>query len=213
MVDLMPASPVVEREYPRLRLTGMTVEEFEAFARLPKHGDTMFEYIQGEVWEVVSDGKSSILGMLLGSFITIFVKRNKLGWVTGADGGYMIGSERYIPDVGYISRSRQPHEPNQAYNPLAPDLVVEVLSPSNTAAEMRIKIVNYLQAGTVVWLADPDAQTLEVYTPNKAPFILQVDDPLDGGNVLPGFTLPLREIFDAETSEKDESVSPNPSEK
>ena len=66
-----------------------------------------------------------------------------------------------------------------------PDLAVEVLSPTNYADEMRIKVVNYLLAGTTVWVVDPINKRVEVYIPNQSPFIVGIDGELDGGTVLP----------------------------
>lgn len=173
----------------------ITADTFDEFIARPENRDRLFELIHGEIVEVVSNGESSEIGMLIGGFLTLFVRQHKLGRVTGADGGYMVAGERYIPDAAYISRARQPAVSRAAYNPLAPDLAVEVLSPSNDPGDMRIKIVNYLRAGTVVWLVDPAQKQIEVYIPDQAPVILTINDTLNGGALLPGFTLLLSEIF------------------
>jgi Uma2 family endonuclease len=173
----------------------VTAEEFERFIHLPENADRDFELIGGEIVEVVSNNYSSEVAFGLGSEIRVHVRRNRLGRVTGADGGYWVGNERYIPDVGFISIARQPEPCREAYNPNAPDLAVEVLSPSNRPDEMRIKIVNYLRAGTTVWLVDPERKVVEVYSPHAAPQILTEDKTLDGGAALPGFRLPIRDIF------------------
>jgi Uma2 family endonuclease len=171
------------------------VEEFDRFVLLPENAERMFEYIGGEIVEVVSNNYSSEIGASFLVEIGGFVKKNRLGRVTGADGDYRIAGERYIPDVAFISKSRQPEPSHEAYNPNPPDLAVEVLSPTNDADEMRIKVVNYLLAGTTVWVVDPINKRVEVYIPNQSPFIVGIDGELDGGTVLPGFKLPLRDIF------------------
>jgi Uma2 family endonuclease len=107
----------------------------------------------------------------------------------------MIGNERYIPDCAFVSRKRQAQPPPAAYNPIPPDLAVEVLSPSNTPDEIAIKVDNYLRAGTVVWVVNGDAQRVTVHRPDAAPKTSGIEDTLDGGDVLPGFTLPVRDIF------------------
>jgi Uma2 family endonuclease len=117
-----------------------------------------------------------------------------MGRVTGADGGYVVSGERYIPDVAFISKEKQPEPSHEAYNTTPPDLAVEVLSPSNDPGDIRIKLFNYLRAGTVVWLVDPDKKEVEVYASGQAKK-LGLDSILDGGDVLPGFTLPVKEIF------------------
>jgi len=170
-------------------------EDFDTFVMLPENRDRLFEFIGGEIIEVVSNGKSSRMGMRVGARINLFVEQHDLGYVTGADGGYMVSGERYIPDAAFVSKQRQPEPSNEPYNPIAPDLAVEVLSPSNDASEMRIKIVNYVRAGTTVWVFDPDKKHVEIYSPHHSPRVIGLDETLDGGNILPGFTLPVRDIF------------------
>lgn len=172
----------------------MTVEEFDQFIQQPENADRLFEYVGGEIIEVVSSNYSSEVAARVLIEIGIFVKNKDLGRVTGADGGYIVSGERYIPDVAFISKEKQPEPSHEAYNPTPPDLAVEVLSPSNDPGGIRIKLVNYLRAGTVVWLVDPDKKEVEVYASGQAKK-LGLDGTLDGGDVLPGFTLPVKAIF------------------
>ena len=79
---------------------------------------------------------------------------------------------------------------------LAPDLTVEVLSVSNTGAEMKKKREDYFAVGVrLAWEVDPDTRTVNVYTSPDQVTVLHASDTLDGGAVLPGFTLPLRDLF------------------
>jgi len=173
----------------------VTDEEFDRFVMLPENRDRNFEYIAGEIVEVVSNSKSSsTAGKLIGR-VSVHVDDNHLGRVTGADGGYMVFGEKYIPDVAFISNKRQPVDPEVAYNPLAPDLAIEVLSPGNTELEMTRKIGNYLAAGTVLWVADYGTKTVDVYVPGQPRKTLRVGDFLEGGDVLPGFRLAVANIF------------------
>lgn len=178
-----------------VQTTHVSAEEFERFAALPENAERLFELVGGEIVEVVSNSESSELGALMIFFVSSFVRPRGLGRVTGADGGYVISGERYMPDCAFVSKQKQPNRSRVAYNPIPPDLAVEVLSPSNTPAEMRIKIVNYLHAGVLVWVVDPDLQRVEVYAPDQPPRILGLSDTLDGGAVLPGFTLAVKELF------------------
>jgi Uma2 family endonuclease len=172
------------------------VEEFDRFADQPENSGRDFELIAGRIVEkMVSRPRQSSVAARLLILMGSFVLQHKLGRVTGADGGYQVGPERYIPDVAYISKSRQPLQPDEAYNPLPPDLAVEVLSPSNTDDEMRIKIGNYSAAGTVVWVLDPDRQRVEVYQAGQPVTVLQLGAMLDGGAVLPGFAVALADLF------------------
>ena len=174
----------------------ITVEEFDEFVTLPENAERLFEYIGGEVVEVTASQRSSAIAARLGGFIGMYLLQNKIGFVTGAKGGYQAAGERYIPKVAFVSKDRQPEPSDQAYSPIPPDLVIEVLSPSNTAHEMRIKVVNYLSVGTVVWVVDPDRKRVEVYTPGQAVEQIHADAVLDGGAVLPGFSVAVKEIFE-----------------
>jgi Uma2 family endonuclease len=174
----------------------MDVEAFEAFTQLPENNGRDFEFIAGKVVEkMVSRPRQSSVAMRLGGYMTVFVLQHNLGRVTGADGGYRVGRERYIPDVAYISKARQPVQPEDAYNPLPPDLAVEVVSPSNTDEDIRVKVMNYVAVGAVVWVIDPDRQRVEVYQPGQAVIVLGAGTTLDGGTLLPGFTLALADLF------------------
>jgi len=176
--------------------TRMSAAEFERFVRLAENADRDFELIEGEIVEVVSRQISSAIGAYVGGLLAVFVAARRLGRVTGADGGYQVDGERYIPDAAFISKARQPNPPDQAaYNPLAPDLAVEVLSPANNDAQIAIKLRHYLAAETTVWVFDPDRRTVSVHRPDGETRTLNADETLDGGDLLPGFTLRLADVF------------------
>jgi len=129
-------------------------------------------------------------------YIGVFVKYHKLGIMTGADGGYILGDQRVYPDVAYMSYRRQPNPVNADCNPLAPDLAVEVIMPTDGASSTLDKVATYLAAGTTVWMIDPTLHTALVFAPGAVPTVFRRNDVLTGGNVLPGFTLPLGELFE-----------------
>ncbi len=180
-----------------LREKWVTAEEFDTFVFLPENVNRNFELIQGRIHEVVSNSYSSEVAALVLIILGGFVRSHQSGRVTGADGGYSVAGERYIPDVAFISKARQPVSSRAAYNPNPPDLAVEVLSPTDDPADMRAKVVNYLHSGTILWIVDPEKQQVEVYTPGQSPYTLDTTGTLDGGTVLPGFTLPVKDIFPA----------------
>jgi Uma2 family endonuclease len=173
----------------------MIIEEFEEFIYLPENVAREFELIAGEIFEAVSNSYSSMIAASILSEIGMYVRKRKLGYVTGADGGYIVTGERYIPDVGFISIERQPRPSRESYNSNAPDLAVEVISPTDSDKPLHIKIANYLAAGTVVWVVHPDSRTVEVFHPGQAVQIMDINGVLDGGDVLPGFTLAISDIF------------------
>ena len=144
-------------------------------------------------------GESTLAGALIAILRSFVIPRN-LGIVSGEAGMMRLtpGLVR-IPDVAFASWDRFPgrRRPTVPIPAIAPDLAVEVLSESNTEAEMARKLHEYFAAGVrLVWLVDPEARTVAVYTAPEQPIqTLTEADTLDGGDVLPGFTLPLRELF------------------
>jgi Uma2 family endonuclease len=103
-----------------------------------------------------------------------------------------------IPDVAFASWDRFPERrvPSVPIPDLAPDLAVEVLSQSNTADEMARKRREHFAAGVrLVWMIDPRTRTATVFTGPDQSTALDESQALDGGDVLPGFLLPLRELF------------------
>ncbi len=177
----------------------ISLEEFEEMVAA---ADTSLnlEWIDGKVFEhMPSNSKSSVCGMLIGGFVVTFVYANNLGRVTGADGGYVVDTARLVPDVAFISNKRQPDDPEETYNPLMPDFAVEVVSPSDLekpAERIMAKLQKYQEAKIpLLWMVFPERQEIEVYVDGQLVKTAGIDDTLDGGAVLPGFTLPLKNIF------------------
>jgi Uma2 family endonuclease len=183
--------------------TKTSVEAFDQFTQLPENADKLFEFIAGEIIEVPSNPYASQISQIIAGEIYAFIKGKNLGHLTGEAGGYMVSGERYAPDVAFISRVKQARLVTEGYNPNPPDLAVEVDVPSTYASQRNLftKTVNYLAAGTLVWIVFPERKEVEVYTPGAALRVLGVADTLDGGDVLPGFTLAVKDIFPQETAE------------
>jgi len=178
--------------------THMTIEEFDRYSTLPENVDRRLEWHEGEVWELVSTDRSSNVGGMLSGYLTFFVSAHRLGITTGADGGYIVNGSRYIPDGAYIRIDRKAAAKLvSGYTSVAPDLAIEAISPSDTVTQIKKKIRNYLAAGTVVWLVDPEDYTIDVYTPGSVvqSLTLENNDTLDGGALLPGFSVALTDIF------------------
>ena len=173
-----------------------TVEAFDDFVNLPENADKLFEFIGGEIVEVPSNPYSSAIAATILFFFKLFLRENNIaGHITGADGGYIVGQERYAPDVAFISKKRQPELPYHGYNPNPPDLAVEVVSPTDSLRKLMEKVGNYLAVGTVVWVVYPETKEIAVYAPGQPVRIFGIDDTVDGGDVLPGFRLAVKEIF------------------
>mgnify|MGYP002621471298 CR=1 FL=1 len=179
----------------------MTAAAFDEWVRLPENSERRFERIAGEVVEVVSNALAARIAFRIGGFLFVYLQQHDIGTATGADGGYQVGGERYIPDVGFIRYERQTGDDTAAYYPAAPDLAVEVISNPRNETEMRdlrLKIAGYTAAGTTIWIVDPFARTVEVYQPGQSARTLDEDGTLDGGELLPGFQIRVGDVFPPE---------------
>ena len=174
-----------------------TSDEFWEFSNLPENQNRFFERVRGEIIEVSpSNTYSSAVAMLIGHHLLMFIQGKNLGYGTGEQGGYDLPEETtYAPDVAYISKERQAELPYRGFTRAAPELAVEVVSPGNTASEINRKVLDFLGAGKqLVWVVYPDTRTVNVHT-SAGSRTLREDDTLDGGDVLPGFRLRVRDIF------------------
>ncbi len=179
-----------------------SADELWELAHQPDYRDKRLELIKGRLIEMSPAGwEHSNLAYRIGFLLGTFVESRSLGVLTGADGGYLLhsgtGSDTmFAPDVGFVSADRVPEGGLSAkYAPFAPDLAVEVVSPNDTLPEVEEKIDEYLRAGTqMVIVVHPKNRTIYVYTPHSTRR-LTLDDTLDGGDVLPGFSVTVRQIF------------------
>lgn len=186
------------------------VVDFDQWAALPENQERRLEYIGGEVVEVPSNPYVSMIAVRIIGFLLNYLSQHDIGWVTGESGGYMVAGERYAPDVAFISYARQRRLARKGYNPNPPDLAVEVISDPDNAEEqatLRIKINNYLMAGVVVWVVDYVHRTVEVYQPGKSAQVLLEAGILDGGDVLPGLSVLVKDIFPDESEAEDETTA------
>lgn len=178
-------------------ITQNDVAYFDHFVNLPENVDKTFEFVGGEIIEMPSNPYVSKISQIVSGEIYLYLKQNDIGHLTGEAGGYQIGQERYAPDVAFISKTKQPELALTGYNPLPPDLAVEVLFPSTTAAEraLRIKVANYLSVGTTVWVILPESFRVEVYIPGEPVQILGINDIIDASSILPNFRLAIKTIL------------------
>lgn len=160
---------------------------------------SLFELVDGVLVEKGMGYSESLLAVALGAILWDFVRPRNLGVVSGADGVIRLfpGLLR-APDVAYASWDRFPGRklPKEPIPTLVPDLAVEILSQSNTAREMERKRGEFFSQGvSLVWEIDPQTRTATVYKPDGTAILLTEADRLDGGDVLPGFSLELSELF------------------
>lgn len=169
--------------------------------RLRCRDDLLYELINGVLVEKAGSERSSALTAELTGLLGNFVRRRQLGWILGPDGYFRQrpGSMR-APDVSFSRRDqRAGGKPlDHGYSRTAPALAVEVFSPGNTVRELEQKRAEFFKAGTeMFWIVIPEQEEIVVATPDSQPRTLRGDDILDGGAVLPGFTLRVGELFAA----------------
>jgi Uma2 family endonuclease len=175
----------------------VTIAEFE---RIPDPADgSKLELVRGEVVVMPPPkGKHGICCSEIAWVLKNFVKPKKLGWVTTNDTGVVLerGPDTVRgPDVAFWSIARQPEMP-EGYFQIPPDIAVEVLSPDDRRKDVRAKIKEYLfYSVPLVWLVDPETRTVTVYRGTMRGIELDEGDTLDGGDVLPGFSCKVADLF------------------
>jgi Uma2 family endonuclease len=167
----------------------------------------IYEVVEGVLVRMAGSGRTAtILGLEIGAILRNYVRPRRLGRVTGSDGIYKFpGAETgLIPDAGFYTAERDatiPPDDADKPIPFAPNLAVEVASPSQDANEMAAKARLYLSGGTrLVWILWPQAQHIDVWHPESTAgpvATLNRSGTLDGEDVLPGFTYPVAEVFAA----------------
>ncbi len=196
VADLLESLGDIPPERIRMRRLPGTATEEDVLA-IHASERRLCELVDGVLVEKLTGYDESRLGAEFIYALIEFLRRHNLGTAAGADGmlRLLTGLVR-IPDVSFV---RWEHLPQSygAIPPVAPDLAVEILSESNTPKEMDRKLREYFDAGTqLVWYVDPKARTVTVYTAPDQFVVLDESQTLDGGNVLPGLEIPLRELFE-----------------
>jgi Uma2 family endonuclease len=183
-----------------------TADELWELSHRPEYSDKRLRLLKGILYVLPLNGwaHGDIATELL-TVLSVYAKAHNLGLFTTSKTGYRLNENTVLaPDVGFIAQSRIPEELPSGYVPFAPDLAVEVLSPSNTDVEMTRKIELYLCYGTrLVWIVDPELKTIQVYRALENSSSAQVDflkteDTLTGGDVLPGFEIAIKILFSLE---------------
>jgi Uma2 family endonuclease len=165
--------------------------------------DAPYELWRGELVEMPTSGQdSSAVAVWLVVRVAIFVEPRDLGVVTGADGGFILfshdGEDTVVaPDVGFVrwekvgTRTR-----TKGHCPVPPDLAIEVTSPFDRPGRISEKLALYVEARVpLIWWVDLQKKVVRVSRPGKPEETLRAGDVLDGEDVLPGFRLPVADIF------------------
>jgi Uma2 family endonuclease len=169
---------------------------------LRKHGrpHKLYELIEGTLVEKAMGHVESIVAAELIRVLGNFIKQHQLGYFSGSDDLIRLMPKVVRgPDVSFTSWTQRPDRTadTDSISDVIPSLVVEVLSKGNTRAEIAKKLKDYFFAGVqLAWVIDPKTRAAEAYTAPDAKTAIPADGELDGGDVLPGFSLPLAELFE-----------------
>ncbi|MBL8162436.1 MAG: Uma2 family endonuclease [Anaerolineae bacterium] len=178
-------------EQPRL----VTLDEFEQLLTQPEQQERLLELIHGEIVEKRPTEEHGEIQLIIGGALRTFVITRKLGRVSVETRHRMPGDTQNsrLPDISYIAGNRP--RVTEGSVPQMPDLAVEIKSPDDSLKGLREKAQYYMANGTrMVWLVDPAKRLAIMLTPDDEQILLE-NEALDGGDVLPGFSLPLREVF------------------
>ena len=160
--------------------------------------DSRYELVNGEIVNMGASGaRHGGVGIRLAIRLGLWVEEHQLGAVYAPDTGFEIGENVRIPDVAFISAARIPEtgEP-EGFWPFAPDLAVEVISPSDIFAKVMEKVAEYLAAGVKqVWLLSPEMRAVMVYRSLTDVKVFSENDELAAEDLLPGFRCRVSDLF------------------
>lgn len=189
------AEPILQ---PRKGGKPWRIKELEALA----DDEALYELIRGDLYIMTpANTQHGFYASRIVAALLNFVEQYNLGKVFTAEAGFVIKPEPEptvrAPDVAFVHKDRFPPEDQQGgFWALAPDLVVEIISPSESANAIQEKVNDYLQAGThLIWLVYPRLQNVVEYRSLQQIRQIGPEGELEGGDLLPGFRLPMRTLF------------------
>lgn len=177
--------------------TKVSIEEFE---QMQPPVDGRLELVHGEVVKLTFPTPiHNLVCLRVARLLAEFAEPRNLGLVLPADTGFVLSREDATlrgPDAAFLTAARAAQIDLRRNIEGAPDLAIEVISPSDTISGMREKVEQYLAAGCrAVWVLDPDATQVEVYERNERPRILIAEDTIECPGLLPGFAMRVAELF------------------
>jgi Uma2 family endonuclease len=170
----------------------------EDLLRTPRDGQK-YELVDGQIRVSPAGSRHGLVCIAVALQVGAFVKARQLGYLFDSSTGFRLpGGNVRLPDVAFVARGRFASEQvPEGFADLAPDLAVEVLSPSDRSRDVLDKVGEYLQAGVhLVWVIDPKRRTAAVYKSLTEVRRLGPEDLLDGEDVVPGFRCRLADVID-----------------
>jgi len=170
-----------------------TIEDFQEFVGRPENDDRLFELINGEIVEKMPGRTSnSFLSMKLDRKVYPFCLQHNIPcYTSGGDGAYAIHGQVAAPDFAFKTTPMSDDYPD----PVPPLWAVEIISSTDKAVSIRTKREIYIEAGILYWEMYPDLKRVDVYAPGQPMHTVGIDGILNGANVLPGFELPVKDLF------------------
>jgi Uma2 family endonuclease len=167
------------------------------------HPDALYEVVDGQVVELAEMGTyAAIVATYLAADLVNYLRDRRIGWAC-TEGSFILDRDRDLrrrPDVAFVSHDRWPADCRVSRRgdlAVVPDLVVEVLSPNDAHDDVSAKTAEYFQYGVrQVWLVESLRSRVWVFTTPDTVRILTEADTLDGGDLLPGFSIPVARLFD-----------------
>lgn len=179
--------------------TGPKILTDQEYMALPEQ-EGRYEFINGEVINIGNSGmEHGHIALFLGGAIEFYVRSKKLGITCDSSTAFTLKSgNKRSPDVSFVGRDRLQGLKRlpKGFFQGAPDLAVEVISPNNTFEELYSKLVEYFANGCrLAWVVNPDEQSVLVYRHPQPDRLLKMSDTLSGEDVIPGFEMPVAELF------------------
>lgn len=178
------------------RAKPITAEDFEKF-----DPEWRYDLVRGELIPMppMPGAEHGRIVLSLSAYVSIFVEEHDLGECFAAETRFSIERDPdtvLAPDLAFVAKERLPETLPTGFLELAPDLILEVRSPSDREKEAEAKMLRWQRACVRLgWEIDPKTRLLTVYRPDRPTYRIGIDDTLTGEDVLPGFSLPLRRLF------------------
>lgn len=171
----------------------------QEFMALPDDGNR-YEIVNGELVIMANSGmEHGNIGAFLGGAIELHVRSHKLGVTCDSSTAFKMKSgNKRSPDISFVAKERLQGRKRlpKGFFEGAPDLAVEIISPSNTFEEIHNKLVEYFDSGCrLAWVIHPDEQSALIYRQPQPDRLLKISDNLEGEEIIPGFTMPMVDLF------------------
>ena len=180
--------------------TMMTASEFWDWVHHPENRDRHFELERGKVVEVSRPGElHGVVCLNAGFILSTYIRQRRKGYACANDTGIIWECDPDTvkgPDLFFYDINRTFADLNPKWTEDVPTLVIEVLSPNDRLTKVNRRITRFIKWGVpLVWLIDPEEQTVTIYRPDGVPEVLERDEELTGGNLLADFRCQVADFF------------------